>query len=1713
MNTKNTKRLLLGTMAFLVAVLALLFVSTAALADVINVDNMVGADEDDDDQEMNDAMFLASDRGDGVGDIDIEVYDSDEELVDSGTTDDDGELMLKDFDRGDYSWKAFSRTDEIDEGTFDIAMRDEQVQGAALFVSVNEEDYDQNDLILGTNNPYGTGEADVTIDVYDGSRGLVASGTTDYEGIFFISELPKGWYDFEVSYDSDVFNTGKVYSYGLDPDADGTIKGQATDLDNGDTIANTMIYLFSQNELIYMTWTDEDGDYEVEVQPDDYYIMTNQRMYEGYRSQNPVTVNSGDTVTHDFELDKKAMLYGYVTENSRGDAIPNALVELEGEDDYADTDSRPDGYYELWVTAGKYDLTATHDDYEDYESTVALEDDDRLQHDIRMTKGAEKDARVYGYVTDKDTGDAVEDAEVQLYDSDDDEYYYDYTDDEGYYSIDCYGGKTYDMSVYHEDYYTHKEKVAVEIAEEKQVDVELQQKPLVYGYVTDADTGDPVEDAEVDASGEDWNYDYTDSEGYYEMRIAEGDYTLYVYHDDYTTHDEEFSISNDDELQIDVELEPKGAENSKLYGLVTDAETGDPIERAEVDISNNDDYYYTYTDSEGYYEIKCRSGEYDVYVYADGYETHYGEVAIKEDDEVRYDVEMTSEGGGDDSLLYGYVTDAETEDPISDASVELQGEDERYYTETDDSGYYEIQCSSGKYTIYVSHKDYQTHENQIIVEEEEQRYDVELEPKGPEDCLLYGYVTDADTGDPVVEAGVDLYNDDDYYYTYTDKDGYYEIECRSGDYTVYVYHDDYQSHEGEVSIGEQEQKQYDVELEPKGPEDSSVYGTVTDADTKEPIGGATVYLYNDDEWYDTETDRSGEYRIACRAGDYSIEVHHNNYESHYGKVPVGEQEDVQYDVELERSGGQKSYIEGYIYDENSEDPVPGADIQLYNGETYSDRSDEDGYYYISCDEGDYTITVTHEDYEKYEDDVYVGPDGTEYDAYITPKGSGRLYGYVTDKENDDPLEEAKVTAERESDGQEFEILTDEEGYYELELPTGEFDITVYLRDYHEIEDTVKINDGDEIQKDYELERDIKTGKIYGDVKDVDSGERLEGVKIILESQGSRGKSYDTETDADGDYEIRGVDEGDYDVTVEFDGYDTIYDTVTVVENGVEKKYRMETKKATVYGKVTDKDGDDPLNDVLLTLTAKGRGEEYTVETNHTGEYTLDLPGDDYTVTAEHEDYITEEDEVTLTDGEETELDFELELMPREGTIYGYISEKGSGTLLKGVKVTLTEKTRSGNSYDTTTDAEGEYEITVPEGDYEISVELEDYETETDTVTLADDDRVEKNYQLVKDENPDKDMEIDTDAGDELAFGDEMDILITVTEITGRTGAAVGEATLTIELDNYDAADLAVSPGALETNANGEYTIIITAMDVDSETIVILTITADKDGYKATSYTKEITIIPGEAVEVVGPETGSLDAGAYYEVSAGVTGDGGEIDVAIVDSPDSEDKQNIGIFMDITFDGDEDDLSWVLIKVYYTDIPNGISENNLKIYYWDEDTDKWVTAEETGIDSDDGGDFVWANVTHLTVFAPRDPTGEVELNYDFSLTGAREANVKAGEQASYELTIENTGDEEDTYDLSVSGVKDDWGSLSITEVTLEAEDDKTFSVSVTVPEEIPAGTYTLKIEVQSQGDEDLKETLTLTVVVESENTGDSPGFELVFVAGIFLAVAVVRRKRE
>jgi uncharacterized membrane protein len=154
---------------------------------------------------------------------------------------------------------------------------------------------------------------------------------------------------------------------------------------------------------------------------------------------------------------------------------------------------------------------------------------------------------------------------------------------------------------------------------------------------------------------------------------------------------------------------------------------------------------------------------------------------------------------------------------------------------------------------------------------------------------------------------------------------------------------------------------------------------------------------------------------------------------------------------------------------------------------------------------------------------------------------------------------------------------------------------------------------------------------------------------------------------------------------------------------------------------------------------------------------------------------------------------------------------------------------------------------------------------------------------------------------------------------------------------------------------------------------------------------------------------------------------------------------LGKYIDVWTDIPENEIVWPIeLRIYYTDAEvaaAGIPEGSLRIFWWN--GSEWVPEENSGVNAENN--YVWAKVRHLTLFAPLGFHPEVEVTISPENTGGL-----PGELLSYVVTVINTGPAGDNYSLTVDDNAGWNPSISPTLLTVPAGENRTATLTVTVP---------------------------------------------------------------
>jgi hypothetical protein len=257
------------------------------------------------------------------------------------------------------------------------------------------------------------------------------------------------------------------------------------------------------------------------------------------------------------------------------------------------------------------------------------------------------------------------------------------------------------------------------------------------------------------------------------------------------------------------------------------------------------------------------------------------------------------------------------------------------------------------------------------------------------------------------------------------------------------------------------------------------------------------------------------------------------------------------------------------------------------------------------------------------------------------------------------------------------------------------------------------------------------------------------------------------------------------------------------------------------------------------------------------------------------------------------------------------------------------------------------------------------------------------------------------------------------------------------------------------------------------------------------------------IKVLPPVTTTLGVGGNATVTGAVTGDL-TLSISKVDNPDKgpSDARFMGLFAEIKGVGSGQPV-WANISFTYTDALLGhLNETGLRIYWWDPLGLTWTTVDDTGVRADKN--VVWANVTHLTIFAPRAqdmpvipppadttlPTASLDIPLD-------KAQLSQGTVQLKGMAADNVGLYSVQYKLDSGG----WVDVSVPAGTKATSWTATVSLS--------SGDHTISVRAKdTTGNVGQVTTVHVTVLKEKPSEGITTQALMTVVAALLIVIAVI-----
>ena len=749
-------------------------------------------------------------------------------------------------------------------------------------------------------------------------------------------------------------------------------------------------------------------------------------------------------------------------------------------------------------------------------------------------------------------------------------------------------------------------------------------------------------------------------------------------------------------------------------------------------------------------------GNHTIYVEVDpdGHITESNET----NNEADKDVQVQKHQGGNDTILQGYTKKDSDSTHIPKVSMSIQQE-KGNFSETfssDGNGWYEVTLpEGGTYNIRAEKDGYEDFEVNLSVQEgKTTTYHVRMtESSGGDTTEVSGYVFEKESrGTPIENAEITITgkSGNDTYTAYSDRNGYYEQELEEGDnYTLTAEKEGYTSETKHQYIADGESAEVNFHLEKEsGSEKTILKGYTKEDQNSTHIPHVWISVSQGNYSETTESDKDGYYEFELEeGGTYHVQAEKDGYEDHESNVSVEEGKETTYHIRMtESSGGDKTMVSGYVYEKESRGtPIENAEITITGhsaNETYTTYTDRNGHYEKELGGGDnYTLTAEKEGYTSETKYQYIAEGESEEVNFHLEKESGSekttLKGYTKEKTNSTHIPKVWI---RVSKGNYSEpMYSDDNGYYEFELEEGgTYHIRAEKDGYEDYESNVSVEEGKEtthhIWMDEEGDKDTYVlGYVFK--HEGRGGTPIHDATVTITDISCNCTSR-TYTDEEGYYQYKLPGEGNYSVRVEKDGYNSQKE-IRHIEKGEEKRidFYMRIDTPILKGHIWEDSRGGGIPGVEVNIT---RGEySFSTQSDLNGYYEIELEhpsgnnmSGTYTVLAWKDGYEPFEGSATVDEEKETIYDIYLTKDDSESThVNGYVKDKPGITPLIPATVTITGL-ECNCSYTAETNQHGYYEIELSlEGNYTITASFEGYATETRTIFVEEGKTTTANFHL------------------------------------------------------------------------------------------------------------------------------------------------------------------------------------------------------------------------------------------------------------------------------------------------------------------------------------------------------------------------------------------------
>ena len=489
-----------------------------------------------------------------------------------------------------------------------------------------------------------------------------------------------------------------------------------------------------------------------------------------------------------------------------------------------------------------------------------------------------------------------------------------------------------------------------------------------------------------------------------------------------------------------------------------------------------------------------------------------------------------------------------------------------------------------------------------------------------------------------------------------------------------------------------------------------------------PVAGIQVKANRDGPGYSSVTDETGYYFIGLNPGGYDVNIDWDSLPELY-VIPM--------DTWVEVGDFALSYLDltvysinnsisGHVYLDNA--PFPHTEVygQMNNGMAWIKTiADETGAYVLPVYGApgiDYNLFVWNGDEPIYQVSAnwQVAPGTTGEDIYLETL-TGGLFGHFIDSQTGMYISGNEGVGMMLRDmytGMEYYGGPDNEGYYEIHVPAGMYELMAGGENYqfHNM-DTLTISD-QMIMYDIVMEPFSFDARLEGTVRSM-NGAPIAYAQVQI---GNDGWGTGTTTDAMGHYAFD-LPSGFFYLYVWAEGYYDAYAEINVFPgpNFYDVNLTPFESQGAIYGQVYDEDSGTPL--MGATVYASSDIYSFSYMTEMDGSFWFNLPNGVYDMFVEHGDYLPIYSPGHVVSDDTSYVDFAMALP--DGGIQGYVRDD-MGYSIAWAQVILIS-TGDSMVFSAPSNQDGFFHVPAMNGTYEVLAQADGFEpADLGAVTIADD---------------------------------------------------------------------------------------------------------------------------------------------------------------------------------------------------------------------------------------------------------------------------------------------------------------------------------------------------------------------------------------------------------